>query len=257
MVGWFGVFFFSLVVQTIPVFRKMPLNEEDEQKATFSKTFTYTMQLNDSQNTAARHSRSRALPLPNFKCPGAAGARGRSGSASSRRGTVGPTQRGSLPPVAPPRPERLEAHPRRGRSAERRREPAFPPAVPGELPAPQPAPATHLAFCRGRGSLRPAGSCPDRALGREGRAARRRRAPPGSAGHMAWCGRGAPSGAPRPPSPSRAAAWPGGGAAAERPLGPRRRSPQALRGAAPVSGFYRRRKEGCGEGATPPRSRRG
>lgn len=41
------------------------------------------------------------------------------------------------------------------------------------------------------------------------------------------------------------------------PPGHRRRSPQGLRGAVPVSGFCRRRKEGCREGAAPGSPRLG
>lgn len=47
------------------------------------------------------------------------------------------------------------------------------------------------------------------------------------------------------------------GRAAPGAAGLRRRSPQGLRGAVPVSGFCQRRKEGCGEGAAPGSPRLG
>lgn len=58
--------------------------------------------------------------------------------------------------------------------------------------------------------------------------------PPGSAGHMAWCGRAAAGGAL--PGPRHGRGAPHGG---------------CLRRARPLSGFCRPRKEGFGEGAAP------
>lgn len=88
---------------------------------------------------------------------------------------------------------------------------------------------------------------------------------PGSAGHMSWCGRGAPGGELRAgrrnrrrlagPRHGRAAGQRRGGLAA--PPAHRRSSPQGLRGAVPVSGFQWRRKEGCGEGSAPGSPRLG
>lgn len=135
----------------------MPLNEEDEQKAGFSNTFVYTVQLNGFQKAAGRCSRSWLLSLQNFEVwssqsqevlRAALRARTRkspSSNANTKRGTAGgrhsEARRFSRPSSAKePRLDRLEAHPLRGCSAgRRRREPALPHAAPGELPAPQPA----------------------------------------------------------------------------------------------------------------------
>lgn len=221
---------------------------------------------------AAGPRRRRGLPCP--LVPPRARAVTRTPSRVRRRGGEGVRKREagrlSCPSSAKgPRLDRLEAHPRRGCSAgrrRRRREPALPHAVPGQLsphPSP-PAAATDLASRRGRAIRRPAGPCPGRALGGEGRGARRKPVPPGSAGHMTWCGRGAPSGAPRPPTPSRAAAWPGGGAAAERPPGAARTQAPLPRRAArgrPGVWFLPAEEGGLWGGSRyrepPPRSRRG
>lgn len=119
--------------------------------------------------------------------------------------------------------------------------------------APVPPAATDLARRRRTGRCRPAGPCSGTALGRGGRGARGGPCvPPGSAGHMAWCGRGAASGAP-----TGAAAWPGGSR--------RRRTQAPLRTRAargrPGVWFLPAEEGGLWGGSSsrepPPRSRRG
>lgn len=125
------------------------------------------------------------------------------------------------------------------------------PAGPAPVPSrPVPPGATDLSRRRGTGSCRPAGPCPGRALGRAGRGGRGRACVrPGSAGHMAWCGRAAASGAP-----IGAAAWPG----RCRRAGHSAARTGAARGRAGV--WFLPAEEGGlwgGSSSRPPRSRRG
>lgn len=207
------------------------MNGEDLQQAGISNTFIST-QPNSAQEPQKAQP-ERCAPVRSCasrqRCEGA---RAAPGADTARLPPLSPEQRPGAAVLL-----RLAPHPRRD------------PLPAASCPVPSRPPPLTLPAVGERGAAGRRGPAQAGHLGVEDEEPEGEHACSPAPRHT-WHGAGGQLRAGRLSGPRHGRAAPGA-------AGHRRRSAQGLRGAVPVSGFCRRRKEGCGEGAAPGSPRLG